>query len=124
MFMSGDQIRTLLHFSDDASADVFGRMAGDIPSDTDDRLRALASGALSSKERNYLLEELVDNPDLVSRLAQHLQDQLSREDQWFAPLSGRGTNSCNYASGRASFLVTALAGAPSSLFFVMTNDPA
>jgi hypothetical protein len=81
MFMSGDQIRTLLHFSDDASAEVFGRMARDIPSDTDDRLRALASGALSSKERNYLLEELVDNPDLVSRLAQHLQDQLSREDQ-------------------------------------------
>jgi len=81
MFMSGDQIRTLLHFSDDASAEVFGRMAGDIPSDTDDQLRALASGRLSSKERNCLLEELVDNPDLVSRLAQHLQDQLSREDQ-------------------------------------------
>ena len=81
MFMSGDQIRTLLHFSDDASAEVFGRMAGEIPSDTDDRLRALASGELCSTQRNYLLEELVDNPELVSRLAQHLQDQLSREDQ-------------------------------------------
>ena len=81
MFNERDQFRTLLHFSDDASAEVFGRMDGEIPSKTDDRLRALAGGELSSQERNYLLEELVDNPELLRRLAQHLQDHLSREDQ-------------------------------------------
>ena len=81
MFMDREQFRTLLHFSDDASAEVFGRMDGEIPAKTDDRLRALADGELSSQERNYLLEKLVDNPELLRRLAQHLQDQVSREDQ-------------------------------------------
>ena len=81
MFMDRDQFCTLLHFSDDASAEVFGRMDGEIPSKTDDRLRALAGGELSSQERNYLLEELVDNPELLRRLAQHLQDEVLREGQ-------------------------------------------
>jgi hypothetical protein len=81
MFMDRDQFCTLLHFSDDASAEVFGRMSGEIPAETDDRLRALAGGELSSQERNYLLEELVDDPELLRRLALHLQDQVSREDQ-------------------------------------------
>jgi hypothetical protein len=81
MFKERDQFRTLLHFSDDASAEVFGRMDGEIPAETDDRLRALAGGELSSNERNYLLEELVDSPELLRRLAQHLQDHVSREDQ-------------------------------------------
>ena len=81
MFVDTDQIRVLLHFSDDASADVFGRMAGDIPANSDDRLKALADGELSSKERNYLLEQLVDNPELLRRLAQYLQGQESSEDQ-------------------------------------------
>jgi hypothetical protein len=76
-----DQFRTLLHFSEDASAEVFGRMGGEIPAETDDRLRALAGGELSSNQRNYLLEEIVDNPELLRRLAEHLQDQASREDQ-------------------------------------------
>jgi hypothetical protein len=80
-FMDREQFRTLLRFSDDASAEVFGRMDGEIPSKTDDRLRALAGGELSSQERNYLLEELVDNPELLRRLAQHLQDEVLREDQ-------------------------------------------
>jgi hypothetical protein len=81
MFMDREQFCTLLHFSDDASVEVFGRMDGEIPVETDDRLRALADGQLTSTERNYLLEELVDDPELLSRLAQHLQDQVSREDQ-------------------------------------------
>jgi hypothetical protein len=81
MFVDRDQFCALLHFSDDASADVFGRMAGDIPADTDDRLKALADGELSSKERNFLLGQLVDNPELLRRLAQHLQGQESSEDQ-------------------------------------------
>jgi hypothetical protein len=81
MFKERDQFRTLLRFSDDASAEVFGRMSGEIAAETDDRLRALAGGELSSQERNYLLEELVDDPGLLRRLAQHLQDQVSREDQ-------------------------------------------
>jgi hypothetical protein len=76
-----DQFRLLLHFSDDTSADVFGRMAGIIPAKTDERLRALAGGEVTSQERNYLLEELVDNPELLERLAQYLQDRGSREDQ-------------------------------------------
>jgi hypothetical protein len=79
--MDRDQFRALLHFSDDISADVFGRMAGDIPAETDERLRALAGGGLSSTERNYLLEELVGSPELLRRLARYLQDQVSREDQ-------------------------------------------
>jgi hypothetical protein len=81
IFKERDQFRTLLHFSDDASAEVFGRMNGEIPAETDDRLRALAGGELSYNERNYLLEELVDNPELLRRLAEHLQDDVSREDQ-------------------------------------------
>jgi hypothetical protein len=81
MIKERDQFRTLLHFSDDASAEVFGRMDGEIPAETDDRLRAFADGELSSHQRNYLLEELLDNPELLRRLAQHLQDQASREDQ-------------------------------------------
>ena len=76
-----EQFRALLHFSDDTSADVFGRMAGDIPAETDERLRALAGGELSSKERNYVLEELVGSPALLRRLAQYLQDKVWREDQ-------------------------------------------
>ena len=80
-FMDREQFRTLLRFSDDASAEVFGRMDGEIPVETDDQLRALADGQLTSTERNYLLEELVDDPELLRRLAQHLQDQVSREDQ-------------------------------------------
>jgi hypothetical protein len=56
-------------------------MNGEIPAETDDRLRALAGGELSYNERNYLLEELVDNPELLRRLAEHLQDDVSREDQ-------------------------------------------
>ena len=81
MFADRDQFRVLLDFSDNSSADVFGRMPGDIPADTDDRLKALADGELSSKERNYLLEQLVDNPELLRRLAQHLQGQESSEDE-------------------------------------------
>ena len=76
-----EQFRALLHFSDDASADVFGRMSGDIPAETDERLRALAGGELSSTERNYVLEELVGSPALLRRLAQYLQDKGWREDQ-------------------------------------------
>ena len=75
-----EQFRALLRFSDDTSADVFGRMAGNIPADTDERLRALADGGLSSKEQNYLLEELVSSPELLRRLAQYLQDKVSRDD--------------------------------------------
>ena len=82
-FMDREQFRTLLRFSDDASAEVLGRMDGEIPAKTDDRLRALAGGELSSQERNYLLEELVDNPELLRRLAQHLQDQgRGRINEW------------------------------------------
>jgi len=79
--MDHDQFRVLLRFSDDTSANVFGRMAGIIPAETDERLRALAGGEVTSEERNYLLEELVDNPELLRRLAQYLQDRAPREDQ-------------------------------------------
>ena len=79
--MDRDQFCALLHFSDYTSADVFGRMARIIPAETDERLRALAGGAVTSQERNYLLEELVDNPELVRRLAQYLQDRAPWEDQ-------------------------------------------
>ena len=79
--MDHDQFRVLLRFSDDTSANVFGRMAGIIPAETDERLRALAGGEVTSEERNYLLEQLVDNPELLKRLAQYLQDRGSREDQ-------------------------------------------
>jgi hypothetical protein len=81
MFMDRDQFRLLLHFSDGASVDVFGRTARDIPPETDERLKALAGGELSSEERNRLLEKLVGSPKLLRRLAQHLQDQVSGEDQ-------------------------------------------
>jgi hypothetical protein len=81
-FIDREQFRALLHFSDDAAApEVFGRMAEDVPDDTDDRLRALAGGELSSKERNYLLEQIVDRPELLGRLAEHLQEEDSREDR-------------------------------------------
>jgi hypothetical protein len=75
-----EQFRALLRFSDDTSADVFGRMAGDIPTDIDERLRALAGGGLSSNEQNYVLEELVSSPELLRRLAQYLQDKVSPDD--------------------------------------------
>ncbi|MBV8213533.1 MAG: hypothetical protein JOZ08_09975 [Verrucomicrobia bacterium] len=81
MFRDRDQFRALLHFSDDASAEAFGRMADDLPAESDDRLRALADGELSFNERNYLLEELVDNPELLKRLAELLHDKVSREDE-------------------------------------------
>ena len=79
--MDRDQFRTLLHFSDDTSAEVFGRMAGIVPAETDERLRALAGGEVTSQERSYLLEELVDNPELLRRLAQYLKDRAPREDE-------------------------------------------
>jgi hypothetical protein len=60
---------------------VFGRTAGDIPAETDERLRALAGGELSSKEQNYVLEELVGSPAVLRRLAQYLQDKGWPEDQ-------------------------------------------
>jgi hypothetical protein len=80
MFTDRDQFRLLLHFSDGASTDVFGRMARDIPPETDERLKALAGGELSSAERNCLLEKLVGSPKLLRRLAKHLQNQVSREN--------------------------------------------
>jgi hypothetical protein len=76
-----EQFRALLRFSDNAAPEVFGRMAEQVPDETDDRLRALACGELNSRERNYLLEEIVDNPGLLSRLAEHLQDDAPREEQ-------------------------------------------
>ena len=75
MFMDREQFRVLLHVSDGASAEVFGRTARDILAETADRLKALAGGELCSEERNNLLEQLVDSPELLRRLAQHLQDQ-------------------------------------------------
>ena len=75
-----EQFRALLRFSDDISADVFGRMAEDIPADTDERLRTLADGGLSSKEQNFLLEEIVSSPELLRRLAQYLHGKASRDD--------------------------------------------
>jgi len=81
MSMGHDQFRVLLHWSDGASAEVFGRTSRDIPAETDERLKALARGDLSPKERNFLFEELADRPELLRRLAQHLQAQISREDQ-------------------------------------------
>jgi hypothetical protein len=71
-----EQFRTLLRFSDDASAEVLGRMANDIPAELDDRLRALGSGELSVRDRNCMLEKLVHRPDLLHRLAEHLQEEL------------------------------------------------
>jgi hypothetical protein len=76
-----DQFYALLRFSDDTSADVFGRMAGDIPAETDERLKTLAGGGLTSQERNYLLEELVARPELLRRLAEYLQDEAAHGDQ-------------------------------------------
>jgi hypothetical protein len=73
------EFRALLHFSDDASEEVFGRMLEDISAEADARLEALASGKLSPKERNYLLDELVVNPELLKRLAEHLREQPSNE---------------------------------------------
>lgn len=74
-----EQFGALLHFSDDASEEVFGRMADDISAEADNRLRALAGGKLSAKEQSHLLEELVDSPELLRRLAAHLRGQLSNE---------------------------------------------
>jgi hypothetical protein len=71
-----EQFRVLLRFSDDTSADVFGRMAGDIPAETDERLKALADGELGSEERDHVLEELAGSPELLRRLALYLQDQV------------------------------------------------
>jgi hypothetical protein len=79
--MDRDQFRALLHFADDTSAGVFGRMAGIVPAETDERLRALAAGEVTSQERSCLLEELADNPELLRRLAQYLQDRAPRECQ-------------------------------------------
>jgi hypothetical protein len=76
-FADRDQFRALLHFSDDTSAEVFGRTGWEIPAETDERLRALAGGELGSKEQSHLLEELVDNPELLRRLAQYLRDEMS-----------------------------------------------
>ncbi len=75
-----EQFFTLLDFSDHATVEVCGRMAGDLPHDFDNRLRALASGKLSLAERNCLLEKLINRPELVYRLAQYLQDELSAEE--------------------------------------------
>jgi hypothetical protein len=75
-----EQFFTLLDFSDHATVEVWGRMAGDLPDDLDNRLRALAGGKLSLAERNCLLEKLIGRPELVRRLAQYLQDELSAEE--------------------------------------------
>jgi hypothetical protein len=76
-FQDFHEFRALLHFSEDASEEVFGRMLEEFSAEADARLKALAGGKLSPKERNYLLEELVGNPELLSRLAEHLREQLS-----------------------------------------------
>jgi hypothetical protein len=75
-----EQFFTLLDFSDHATVEVCGRPAGDLPADLDNRLRALAGGKLSFAERNWLLEKLIDRPELVRRLAQYLQDEESAEE--------------------------------------------
>jgi hypothetical protein len=75
-----EQFRALLDFSDHAAVEVFGRMAGEISDELDCRLRAFASGKLNLAERNGLLEKLVDRPELVRRLAQYLQGELSAEE--------------------------------------------
>jgi hypothetical protein len=75
-----EQFFTLLDFSDHATVEVCGRMAGALPDDLDNRLRALAGGTLSLAERNCLLEKLIGRPELVRRLAQYLQDELSTEE--------------------------------------------
>jgi hypothetical protein len=72
-----EQFFTVLDFSDHVTVEVCGRTAGDFRDDLDDRLRALAGGKLSLAERNCLLEKLIDRPELVRRLAQYLQDELS-----------------------------------------------
>jgi phage tail tape-measure protein len=78
-FQDFREFGALLHFSDEASEEVFGRMLEDVSAQADARLKALASGKLSPKERNYLLEELVGNPELLKRLAEHLREQLPNE---------------------------------------------
>ena len=75
-----EQFFTLLDFSDHATVEVCGRMGGGLPDDLDNRLRALAGGKLSLAERNCLLEKLFNRPELVRRLAQYLQDELSAEE--------------------------------------------
>lgn len=74
-----EQFCTLLDFWDHA-AEVGGRAAGDISDELDERLRAFANGKLSLIERNCLLEKLADHPELVHRLAQYLQGELSIEE--------------------------------------------
>jgi hypothetical protein len=78
-FQDFEEFGALLNFSDDASEEVSGRMLDDIPAEADDRLRALAGGKLAPAERNYLLEELVGNPELLRRLAEHLREPMSSE---------------------------------------------
>jgi hypothetical protein len=75
-----EQFFTLLDFSDHATVQVCDRMAGDLPDELDNRLRALAGGKLGLAERNCLLEKLIDRPELVRRLAQYLEDELSAEE--------------------------------------------
>jgi hypothetical protein len=76
-----EQFFTVLDFSDHVMVEVCGRMAGDLPDDLDNRLRALAGGKLGLAERNCLLEKLIDRPELVRRLAQYLHGELSAEEQ-------------------------------------------
>ena len=73
MVTEGEQISAILQFAERKPAEVFGRMSPDIPNDLDDRLRALASGELSVRERDRLLEKLVSKPELLLRLAEYLQ---------------------------------------------------
>lgn len=75
-----EQFCALLDFSDHTTVEVRGRTAGEISDELDRRLRALASGKLSLAERNCLLEKLVDRPELMHRLAQYLQGELSVEE--------------------------------------------
>jgi hypothetical protein len=75
-----EQFFALLDFSDHATVEVSGRMAGDLPDDLDNRLRALAGGKLGLAERNCLLEKLIGRPELVRRLAQYLQDEPAAEE--------------------------------------------
>jgi len=70
----GEQFNVVLQFAGDTTPDVLGRMGQEIPDDLDDRLRALASGELNIRERNRLLEKLVDCPELLLRLATYLRE--------------------------------------------------
>jgi hypothetical protein len=74
------QFRTLLHFLDDVSVDVTGRLADENQAAPDDRLKALAQGKLSLEERDCLIEKLAGNPELLRRLAIYLRDQFTRDN--------------------------------------------